>query len=107
VVLDLTRYVAPRVGTVPAEGRAVRRALCGHDVYLSGRGLDAIDRRRKRLYCGECWEAVMGEHALRFAVLPADPSTLGRLLGDDPGGDEPRETPQDDAGRGPAGRSTR
>jgi hypothetical protein len=74
VVLDLSHYVAPRVGTVPADGRAVRRALCGHDVYLGERGLDAVGRRRKRLYCGECRAALATEHGLRLGVLPAEPA---------------------------------
>jgi hypothetical protein len=73
VVIDLAHYVAPGVGTVPADGRVVRRALCGHDVYLSARGVDAVTRRRRRLMCDRCMAAVVTEHGWRSGVMPFDP----------------------------------
>jgi hypothetical protein len=76
VVIDLAHYIAPRVGTVPANGRVARRALCGHDVYLGRRGLDAVTRRRKRLYCDACWSAVMTEHGAQ-PIIDADDDSAG------------------------------
>lgn len=61
VVIDERVYVAPRVGEVAANGRAIRRASCGHAVYVSERGLDAIGRRGKRLMCDRCRVAVATE----------------------------------------------
>ena len=55
VVIGRTTYVAPRVGMRPQDGREIRRATCGHDVYLSERGVDAVDNRGKQLVCAYAW----------------------------------------------------
>jgi uncharacterized membrane-anchored protein len=69
IVIDGRSYVAPRVSDAASQGRAVRRARCGHDVYLSKRGLDAIGRQGKRLMCDQCYGAVRVEHGARFATV--------------------------------------
>jgi hypothetical protein len=76
VVLDLAAYLAPRTGSVAEEGRVVRRAACGHDVYLSPRGVDAVERRQKQLICAECMAAIAAEHGARLGVLLADPGDV-------------------------------
>ena len=66
-MLDGSFYVAPRIGDVARQARAVRRARCGHNVYVSQRGLDAIGRQAKRLMCAPCYRAVRAEQGARFA----------------------------------------
>ena len=65
-------YVAPRVGEAAAMGRAIRRARCGHDVYVGARGLDAIGRRGKRLLCGRCAAALAAEEDAGMEVYSID-----------------------------------
>lgn len=61
-------YVAPRVADTSANGRVTRRAKCGHDVYLSARGVEAVDGEGKPLICSQCMEALAREHGARWAV---------------------------------------
>lgn len=63
-------YVAPRRGACRRDGREIRRAVCGHDVYLSARGVEAIDERAKDLVCGPCSEAVAQERGAGLCVYP-------------------------------------
>lgn len=53
--IDTATYLAPPVGSVPSCSRQVRRASCGHDVYIGPLGVDAVDRRGKQLVCGPCY----------------------------------------------------
>jgi hypothetical protein len=77
VVIDERFYTAPRVGEVEACGRAVRRARCGHRVYVSEQGLDAVGRRGKRLICDRCYAALAGEHGASTGVYWIDDDAGG------------------------------
>jgi hypothetical protein len=76
VVVDDRVYVAPRVGDVAANGRTIRRAACGHLVYVGERGLDAIGRRGKRLMCERCLAALAGEQGARLGIWSLDAVTV-------------------------------
>ena len=54
-------YVAPRIGDATAQGRTIRRARCGHAVYVCAQGLEATGRRGKRLLCARCAAALSAE----------------------------------------------
>jgi hypothetical protein len=61
-------YVAPRADQRPPDGRQIRQAACGHEVLVSEAGIDAIDRRGKRLMCDLCQEAMAAEQGARLGV---------------------------------------
>jgi hypothetical protein len=66
-------YIAPRIGEVSAKGRTTRQAQCGHAVFISRRGLDAIGRRGKRLICDRCAVALASEQGgILGVVYPID-----------------------------------
>jgi|SRR5579884_706915 len=71
IVLDHNTYAAPRVGTRPQNERQIRRAHCGHDVYVSDGGLDAIKRQGKQLICGPCVDALASEPGRNAAAVDA------------------------------------
>lgn len=96
VVLIDDVYVAPRVAAGVADGRAVRRARCGHLVLVGRRGLDAIGRRGKELICGRCYRALALEHGAALAIWSIeDAGAAPRLYPprDERGEDEPWEAP--------------
>lgn len=71
VVIDLTLYVAPRTISERQAGRVKRRAQCGHDVWLSPRGVEAVDCEGKTLLCSPCQLGLAGEFDMATARFSA------------------------------------